>query len=72
MMNIEPISCVWEYHFSTDSLLPLADPYTFLVYNETGLFHRDWMTDKIHYSQPGLNDIGKKIAEKIADNRKEK
>jgi hypothetical protein len=49
------------------------DPYTFLVYNETGLFpQRGWMTDEIHYNQPGLNDIGKKIAEKITDHKKEK
>jgi hypothetical protein len=42
-------------------------PNTFIVYKNTAEFEQlGWMKDEIHYSQQGLNDIGKKMAGAIA------
>jgi hypothetical protein len=43
----------------------------YIVYNETGTFgDKGWMKDEIHYNQPALNDIGKKIAKQIIQTEK--
>jgi len=45
----------------------------YIVYNETGSFEdRGWMKDEIHYNQPALNDIGRKIAMQIIQTEKKR
>lgn len=45
-----------------------SKPGVAVVYNQTPEFiEKGWMRDAIHYSQPGLNDVGTTAATKVAE-----